>query len=60
MLTYQEQHEILKLAKSLARAHVAAYKFKQAAPLLGDSPSKARKLIEPAETRLTDYLKEVG
>lgn len=58
MLTTAEQITILKLAKSLARAHVMNATHKDSAARMGEPANKYAKIIKRAEANLLDYMKE--
>lgn len=60
MLTTAEQIQILKLAKSLARAHVKSATHKESAARMGEPANKHAKSIKRAEDALLDFMKDAG
>jgi hypothetical protein len=57
MLTSEEQEQVLRQAKALARRHVDMRRRLERSEV---SPQRAKELIEQAEEELRDTLKEVG
>ena len=57
MLTREEQDEILKQARTLARRNVDMRRRVERSEV---SPQRAKELIQQAEDALRDFLKEVG
>jgi hypothetical protein len=57
MLTEKEQKEIVKLAKTLAKAY---YDDKTLAKCMGQRFNSNTKAIQQAQNKLIEYLKEAG
>ena len=57
MLTEKEQKEIVKLAKTLAKAY---YDDKTFAKRMGQRFNSNTKAIQQAQNKLIEYLKEAG
>lgn len=57
MLTTEEQEQVLRQAKALARRHVDMRRRLERSEV---SPRRAKELIEQAEDDLREILKEVG
>jgi hypothetical protein len=57
MLTEKEQKEIVKLAKTLAKAY---YDDKTFAKRMGQRFNSKTKAIQQAQNKLIEYLKEAG
>ena len=57
MLTSEEQEQVLRQAKALARRHVDMRRRLEHSEV---SPQRARELITQAEDDLREILKEVG
>ena len=57
MLTSEEQEQVLRQAKALARRHVDMRRRLEHSEV---SPQRARELITQAEDDLREMLKEVG
>ncbi|MCM2348026.1 MAG: hypothetical protein NDI95_15545 [Acidovorax soli] len=57
MLTAEEQEQVLRQAKALARRHVDMRRRLERSEV---SPRRAKELIEQAEQDLRETLKEVG
>lgn len=57
MLTTEEQEQVLRQAKALARRHVDMRRRLDRSEV---SPRRAKELIEQAEQDLRETLKEVG
>lgn len=57
MLTTEEQEQVLRQAKALARRHVDMRRRLDRSEV---SPRRAKELIEQAEADLKETLKEIG
>jgi hypothetical protein len=57
MLTSEEQEQVLRQAKALARRHVDMRRRMDRSEV---SPRRAKELIEQAEADLKETLKEIG
>lgn len=57
MLTREEQEQVLRQAKALARRHVDMRRRLDRSEV---SPRRAKELIEQAEADLKETLKEIG
>ncbi len=57
MLTTEEQEQVLRQAKALARRHVDMRRRLERSEV---SPRRAKELIEQAEADLKETLKEIG
>jgi hypothetical protein len=57
MLTREEQEQVLRQAKALARRHVDMRRRLERSEV---SPRRAKELIEQAEADLKETLKEIG
>ena len=57
MLTSEEQEQVLRQAKALARRHVDMRRRLERSEV---SPRRAKELIEQAEADLKETLKEIG